>query len=139
MKQPLHVYCDGSYNQDANTGGWGFVVVAGENRIHQDSGRVEGDPTSDKAECYSVVKAVEYLFSTRRKSDLVLIFSDSQTVLRLNTPGSRPRKRYQQITQRQILMAEKRLNARILKTTSRDSRWHRLAHDLAVSETSRLS
>lgn len=79
----LEVYTDGSLKRKGKNmlfGGWAFVVVQDSKEIYHQSGN-EFNTTNQRMELTAVQKALEYIQSIRRKSEKVVIYSDSAYII----------------------------------------------------------
>lgn len=75
---PIEIYTDGSLKKigEKTFGGWGFVVLKDNKEMFIDSGS-ENDTTNQRMELTAVLRALEYIREKRKKSEKVIVYSDS--------------------------------------------------------------
>ena len=71
-----HLYTDGSCSPNPGRGGWGFVVVENDKKIHDGCGG-EAETTNNRMEMTAIIKGLEYL----KNSSTITIFTDSSYVV----------------------------------------------------------
>lgn len=74
----LDIYTDGSCKSlgKVSCGGWAFIVIRNNNDEYFASGS-EHTTTNQRMELTAVIKALEYAQSVRRRTERVVIYSDS--------------------------------------------------------------
>jgi len=80
------VFCDGAC-EPINPGGiatYGYVIYRNGMKVRKSCGLVGvgGEATNNVAEYTAVIKALEYLIFTNRTKDEVIVYSDSQLLIR---------------------------------------------------------
>lgn len=75
---PVEIYTDGSLKKIGNKafGGWSFIVVKDTKEQFIDSGS-ENDTTNQRMELTAILKALKYIQEHRKKSEKVILYSDS--------------------------------------------------------------
>lgn len=75
---PVEIYTDGSLKKIGNKtfGGWSFIVVKDSKEQFIDSGS-ENDTTNQRMELTAILKALKYIQMHRKKSEKVILYSDS--------------------------------------------------------------
>ncbi len=75
---PIEIYTDGSLKKLGNKtfGGWGYVILRDNQEIFTASG-AENDTTNQRMELTAVAEALKYIYTHRRKSEKVIVYSDS--------------------------------------------------------------
>jgi ribonuclease HI len=73
----IEIYTDGSYRPSTSKGGWAFVVVENEVCIFKDYGFMDENSSSQKAELFSAIRALDYCFSNHLDSKIKL-YTDSK-------------------------------------------------------------
>lgn len=74
----VEVYTDGAYSSSRDQGGWAFVVLDGNEKIHSAYDVVK-KTTNNRMEILSVIEAIKYLKDQKIKE--FRIFSDSMYVI----------------------------------------------------------
>lgn len=75
----LEIYTDGSLKktgQSSTFGGWCYIVVRDSKEIYYASGN-EYNTTNQRMELLAIANALKYIKTIRRKSEKVVIYSDS--------------------------------------------------------------
>lgn len=85
----IKAYTDGAYSSSREQGGWGFVIVEDDKKIHHDLGGVK-DTTNNRMEMRAVYKAIEWL----QDNDIeeAEIITDSMYVIGCMTKGWKRKK-----------------------------------------------
>lgn len=81
--EAIEIYTDGSLKkvgQQMTFGGWGFIVTKDSKEIYRQSGS-EYNTTNQRMELTAIQQALHYIHSIRRKSEKVIIYSDSAYVI----------------------------------------------------------
>ena len=75
---PIEIYTDGSLKKlgDKTFGGWGYVILRDNKEVFTASG-AEHDTTNQRMELMAVAEALKYIYMNRRKSEKVIVYSDS--------------------------------------------------------------
>lgn len=76
---PLEIYTDGSLKkigQNSTFGGWAFFVIQDGKELYYDSGS-EYNTTNQRMELLAIANGLKYANAIRRKSEKVIIYSDS--------------------------------------------------------------
>jgi len=78
-RRAIHIYTDGACEPNPGNGGWGYVVLCGENHDQVFCTGLGGeiDTTNNRMEMMAVIMALEYFDSPQE----ILIFSDSTYVV----------------------------------------------------------
>jgi ribonuclease HI len=77
----VEVYTDGSCNQRYQLGTWAAIVLSGQSKIILDG--IETDTTHQRMELTAVIKALEYIFSATHLTAPIIIYTDSQYIVKL--------------------------------------------------------
>ena len=72
------IYTDGAYSPSRNQGGWAFVLLKDNDKLHSDYNGVI-NTTNNRMEIQSVIEAIKYIKSI--KINKFTIFSDSMYVI----------------------------------------------------------
>jgi ribonuclease HI len=75
---PIEIYTDGSLKKigDKTFGGWGYVILRDNKEVFTASG-AENDTTNQRMELMAVAEALKYIYTHRRKSEKIIVYSDS--------------------------------------------------------------
>lgn len=83
-----NIYCDGACSGNPGIGGWAYIVVDGDNIIHQESG-YELKSTNQRMELMACLKACEYIDRNTDPNafaqDFYTIHTDSAYLYRCKT------------------------------------------------------
>lgn len=74
----IKIYCDGAYSSSRNQGGWAFVVLENDVKIHTAFFPVK-DTTNNRMEIQAAMEAMKW--SIENNHEEVTIFSDSMYVI----------------------------------------------------------
>lgn len=81
----ISIYTDGSCLGNPGNGGWGFVILDGDHKLHEDSGGCP-DTTNNAMEICAVIRALSWLGERAVDHGLfgqpIHIFTDSQYVMK---------------------------------------------------------
>lgn len=80
----ITIYTDGACKTSNKTGGWAFVVVKDDEKIHSDFGPVD-NTTNNRMEIIAALKAVEYCIE--KSITEVTIITDSMYVIGTMSEG----------------------------------------------------
>lgn len=81
----LTVYTDGGCDPNPGKGGWGVVIVRGDDIVAGFNGS-DSDTTNNRMEIMAVIASLEYIAETMPNTKVVL-YSDSQYVINTMTKG----------------------------------------------------
>ena len=79
LNDGLHIYVDGSFSSDTQTGGWAFVVYHNEIQIASASGRLRAR-SNGHTEILGFLRALEWIAISKTGEDVV-VWSDSHYVV----------------------------------------------------------
>nr|WP_236774934.1 ribonuclease H [Agrobacterium tumefaciens] len=75
----MHIYADGSFDAATRSGGWAFVVMDGDRRVHMAAGTMLG-PSNNTFEVFSVIQAASWL-EREAPTSAAVIWTDSAHVV----------------------------------------------------------
>ena len=69
----IRAYVDGTYSKKRGEAGWAFVVVDGDNHIHEEYGLVPGSADSNNidGECYAAMHAILWMIPIYKNAKIV--------------------------------------------------------------------